>query len=712
MLKELIATQLSTKELKYKPGGAPASFEVTVVNQSNQFATFEIDIQAAGTEADANPYWYSLTPNISTKKPPGDSTQFSVQILDNPKPGFVGLMNLIVRVFSLELRQEERQILRLLLEPGTAFVPFKIELPVPAFQAHPDEVIEIPVEIENPGQLAAEAVVRCSGVPATWLTEGAERRLQIKPESTAKTSFLCQIPAPAQAPSQRYPLSIEASKTNEPTSKAEGSLYVLPNGRIDFSCTPLQQQIPQQRSWLPNWKAKTATFQAHFQNQSNLLTQQVGIEVTPGDKQPACQLQTTPERADLTINETTQLDLVVHKRRRWFGIARKYLFEVKGVTSAAQIDVHNDTQLIKLILHPVVPLWLQVLSGLGLLWLVWGGSCLNPHNSWCGHTAAVNSVRFNGVGDKLASGSDDQSMMDWRVDEFGNPLIKQNMGTIGKPGKAIRVVRYRPVNNDRIAAGLENGEIQIWSAVAGNREPLQTFSHHSDDRVFDLVFTPDSRSLFSGHGSGSVVQWNLEPNNGATEPTKQQEQQVGFAVNALGLVGEAGSHLAIGGRFNQLTLWNLKTNTLRSVNNGRGSEANYIFSLATASNKPYLLASGDNQGTIKIWNLRPCLTGKADCQLLDEWTPDRAVRSLAFSADGCYLASAGDDGRAMLWSLNPTGDRSGQDMQGKELGKSSQSLNSIDVIRVKDEVLVSSGGDDHQVRLYRSKVGRSICEQR
>jgi WD40 repeat protein len=709
MLKELIATQLSTKELKYKPGGPIVSFEVNVVNQSNQFATFEIDIQAAGTEADANPYWYSLTPNISTKKPPGDSTQFSVQILDNPKPGFVGLMNLIVRVSSLELRQEERQILRLLLEPGTAFVPFKIELPVPAFQAHPDELIEIPVEIENPGQLAAEAMVYCSGVPAAWLTEGAERRLRIKPEAKAKTSFLCQIPAPAQAPSQIYPLVIEASKTNEPASRAEGILHVLPSGSIDFSCTPLEQQVPSQRSWLPNWKAKTATFQAHFQNQSNLLTQQVGVEVTPGDKQPVCQLQITPERADLAINGMAQLDLVVHKRRRWFGIARKYLFEAKGVTSAPQIDIRNDTQLIKLILHPVFPLWLQLLSVCGLLWLLWGGSCLNPRNSWCGHTAAVNSVRFNGIGDKLASGSDDQSMIDWRVDGFGNPLVNQNTGAIGKPGKAIRVLRYRPVNNDRLAVGLENGEIQIWSAVTGNREPLQTLSTRSDDRVFDLAFTPDSRSLFSGHGSGSVVQWNLEPGGGSTEPTKQREQQVGFAVNALGLVGEAGSHLAIGGRFNQLTLWDLKTNTLRSINNGRGSEANYILSLATASSKPYLLASADNQGTVKVWNLRPCLTSRADCQLLDEWTPDKAVRSIAFSTDGCYLASAGDDGRAMLWSLNPTGDRSGRDLDGKVLGKSSQSLNSIDVVRLKDEVLVTSGGDDHQVKLYRTKVGRSIC---
>lgn len=710
MLKTLISAQLSTKELRYQPGGSPACFEVSVVNQSTQFATFQIDIQAAGTETDSNPYWYSLSPNISTKKPPGDTTQFTVQILDNPKPGFVGLMNLIVRVFSLELRQEERQILRLLLEPGTAFVPLNVELPVPAFQVHPNELIEIPVEIENPGQLAAEVVVRCSGIPTNWLTEGGERRLRIKSEAKAKTSFLCQIPTPAQAPSQVYPLSIEVSKSNEPASSAEGTLQVLPSGAIDFSCLPLQQQLPQHRSWLPNWKARTVTFQAQFHNQSNLLTQSVGMEVAPGDKQPACQLQITPERADLAINETAQLDLVVRTRRRWFGRARRCLFEVKGITSEPQIDVRNDTQLLKLIVHPILPFWLQLLSLLGFVWLIWGSSCLNPNNAGCGHTAAVNSVRFNGIGDKFASGSDDQSTIGWRVDGFENPFINQNMGVLSQSGKAVRVLRYRPVNNDRVAVGLENGEIQIWSAISGNQKPLQSFSNSRDDRVFDLVFPPDSRSLFSGHGSGAVVQWNLEPEGGAIGPTIQRQKQVGFAVNALALVGEAGNHLAIGGRFNQLTLWNLKTDTLRSVNQGRGSEANYILSLATASNKPNLLASADNQGTIQIWNLRPCLTGNADCQLLDEWTPDTAIRSIAFSADGCYLASAGNDGRAMLWSLNPTGDRSGRALDGKLLGRSGRSLNAIDIVHLKDEVLVTSGGDDHQVKLYRVKVGRSECQ--
>ena len=709
MLKDLIRIQLSTKELTYQPGGIPATFEIAVVNQSDQFASFQLDIQAAGVDSHANAYWYTVSPDISTKNPPGDRTQFSVQIIDNPKPGFVGLMNLTVRIFSMDLRQEERQILRLLLQPGTAYVPLKIALPVRTFQVQPDELVEIPVELENPEHLSAEVVVHCAGIPLNWFTEGSERRLKLTPEGKAKTSFVCRIPNLADAPCQTYLFSVEANRPNEPASAANGSLYVLPAGSVDVRYAVSQQQMPRQGAWLPNWKQTQVTYPIHFINQSN-LPQQVAIAVQPQDKQPKCQLEIIPDQADLPMNQSAQLDLLVTKRRHWVGFSQTCLFETKAKLSDPRLEVQNNTQLLRLTLHPVLPVWLQVLSLFGLLSLLWWASWLNPRNPFWGHVAPLNSVQFNGVGDKVISGSNDQSMISWRTDGFENFLINQNIGTIAKTEKAVRVVRYRPINNDLAAAGLENGEIQLWKSTVGDRQPLQTFSNQSDDRVFDLLFTPDSRSLFSGHGSGLVVQWSLDPNIAFIQPTKQRQKQMGFAVNALKLVGDRGSHLAIAGRFNQLALWDLKKDTVRSIKYGTSSEANYILSLATAATKPYLLASADNQGTIKIWNLRSCLNSSAECPVVDEWKPDKVVRSVAFSADGCYLASAGGDGRAILWSLTTRGDRWNPAIAGNVLAQSSKSINSVDVIRSKDDILIVTGGDDTQINLYRVQQSRSDCQ--
>src|SRR6476469_8325649 len=130
MPKSLISASVSAQVVKFRPGGAPATFTVTVTNESAQFATFLLEVTAAGADADQNYRWYNLAPAVGAKKPPGDSTQFSVVITDSPVPGFVGNMNLAVRIFSLETADEDRQIVRLVLEEGLEQLPMKLELPV------------------------------------------------------------------------------------------------------------------------------------------------------------------------------------------------------------------------------------------------------------------------------------------------------------------------------------------------------------------------------------------------------------------------------------------------------------------------------------------------------------------------------------------------------------------------------------------------------
>jgi len=74
------------------------------------------------------------------------------------------------------------------------------------------------------------------------------------------------------------------------------------------------------------------------------------------------------------------------------------------------------------------------------------------------------------------------------------------------------------------------------------------------------------------------------------------------------------------------------------------------------------------------------------------------------------LASAGGDGRAILWSLTTRGDRWDQAIAGNVLDQSSKSINSVDVIRSKDDILIGTGGDDTQINLYRVKQSRSDCQ--
>ena len=717
MAKSLISASISTQVLRLKPGGNTASFEVSVTNESEQFATFQVELLAAGTDGNLGSRWYNLSPGISAKKPPGDSTKFYVTITDTPVPGFVGKMNITVRIFSLELREEERQLLRLAIEQGIGSIPMQLELPVREFKTHPTDLIEIPVRVYNPSQSPANVVLHFLGVERSWLIEGTDRKLLVPAGTKTEKIFLCQLPSAGLAPSETYPFTIECQQVNGPPSSIQGAVIVSPGGFMDFRCTPALHQIPESPNWrlLKNWKSNAATYKIQFDNASN-LTQQVSVEVH-AEEPRAFKLEVIPESSQVAQGETTELLLVANKkRRRWLGILpQRFLFEVKAVVSDDRLDVRNDTQILKLRVLPVVPIWMQLVGGFLLLFLLWWLSWLNPKNPFWGHKEAVTSVQFNGVGEQVVSGSNDQTTIRWGSAGFFNPLINQQLGVIGRNEKGVRTVRYKPVDNDLMAAGLENGEIKLWDVLGNGRTPISSFSYQKDDRVLALEFSKDSRYLFSGHGSGLVLVWDVERTNIST-PNNQplRGKKFDFAVNSLALVGKAGKNLMIGGRYNQLVVWNLEKDKWGRVSYPRkGGQEDYIVSLDSAEYNPNLLVTADNQGYITLWNMQQCLADKGLCEVLDEWSDGhggKPVRSVALSANGCYLASGGDDGKVMLWPLTAEGKRDPQFSKGKKIDQSfteSDKINSVDIKQTGKYILVASGSDDTEVKLDRVKRQRN-----
>jgi WD40 repeat protein len=708
MANNLITTRISAQVLKFKPGGLPATFEVTVTNDSDQFASFQLEILAAGVDSEHQDFrWYSLSPAVSAKKPPGDSTKFYVAIADTPVPGFVGIMNLTVRIFSLELRDEDRQVLRLVVQEGTASKPLKLDLPVRKFQVAPGELVEVPVRVNNPNQQSIDVELRFLGVEPSWLIDGAAQRFRLEPGEQTEVTFSCQPPEViSQAPCQIYPFTIEATHHNGLPASDQGTLEVLPTGFVEFSCIPQKQTIPPKGGWLLTRQADPATYELQFENASN-LDSSVSVQLQGKNKEKYT-LEVIPTETDLKPGERCTALLVASKQRPKWGIPQKLLLEVTAVLSDQRLDLRNDSQTIELRVLPVFPLWLQAAAGLLLLLLLW--FLLGSRSQ--GHTDQVTSVRFNGIADRVMSSSADQTIRSWSVK--GNRL--EPTGVFAKPGKAVRVIRYRPVDNDLVAAGLENGEIQLWDVLGDRQKPVESFYSQKDDRVLDLAFTKDSRYLFSSHGSGLVLAWDIERDLsdktfGSNKPLLTLKSD--FAVYDLAVVGKGDRNLAIGGRFNKLVVWNLASNKIRRVPYREGSQNDYIQSIAVAADKPNLMATADTQGYITLWDMRECLVNDVKCEILDEWSrghDGKPVRSVNLSKDGCYLASAGDDGREMLWPLTSEGRRHSGFRNGREIAQFSTRLNDVALSVEGENILMVSGGDDHRVQLRRVEASNTDCK--
>ena len=725
-----------------------STFEVIVINHSREFASFQLELSTPGIESDAVVDWYRVEPEVCTKKPPGASTAFRVAVVKAPLPIYDETIDLFLHAISVEF-PHLRTTQRLRLTIGKPQQPLNLVLPNKQFKAAPGDRVDIPVLLYNSSPKAIKATLVCSGLDSAWLSPQGEQTLWVEPGHPAKTAFSCKLPPDPQLLQQVLPFTIEArSKIRQHFPTEQGVLEVLPLGKVEFRCLSTDQQIPAKRALnlrVGRPHPTPALYELELKNASN-TEQRVVIEAAEADCRKLHLL--LPEPVTLKPGDRTALQLVSHKARPWFGQKQRFRFDITAhvldVTTGDESDriralpTHHTLELHVL---PIIPFGLLIAGSLLLLLLLWFalGSILAHH-----HQAPVNSVQLDGNASNVFSGSSDQSIFRWQVDhnylQILNPSLRYE-GNIGDNlNRAVRVLRVSPTDNNLIAVGFENGDIELWS-VSGNRQKvLPNASPNEADRIFALDFTKDSNYLFSGHGSGQVHQWNL------ADQKVVQTISTDFAISSLAVDKAKDSPwVAIAGQYDRLELWDWKQQRTYHVpytlNLTDKAESNQRFTLIAGQHHYIesvaidgkLLATADNSGIISVWAFqdRQCSSspliktqtqasittatpGECRLGLLDQWVDGhdgKAIRSIAITQDEhyTYLASAGDDGRVKLWVLTLQGQRLSTLQTGKILAAyPNTKLHSVDLkiskIADRNYIFVASDAPNFHVKLYRERA--------
>jgi WD40 repeat protein len=440
----------------------------------------------------------------------------------------------------------------------------------------------------------------------------------------------------------------------------------------------------------------------------------------------------------LHLGETTKVLLNVQTKRPWVGLAKTLLLEAKAELSDQRLGTTDPaTQTLELHRLPIIPIWLQFLV-LGLIALL---LALLLTAEPIMHTGSVTSVAFSGNSDSVLSGSNDCTLRFWNINRNNNSLEpgkftypgqpnacgkqQQPKGLLAITNASVEVLRLMPVENNLVAVGLKNGVIELRDVFNGNKKQ-ELKGPVIGDRVFDLAFTENSLYLFSGYGSGQLRLWSRTAVNHQFQQEPQQvinlknlQFKLPFEARALTLSPDDKT-LVISGNYKRFLFGSFNPsqpdNQLRNLSvqklektGGSTERDKYVWAVDfVPKSSEKILATGDSDGYINIWNLNQCQTvnnasaqkpiTEVDCQLLDSWqvSSGNPVQTLKFSEDGRLLASGGDSGEIIVWHLTEAYklDKT-KTAKGQMIYQSSKGINSIDL---KNNMIVS-GGEDFQVKL-------------
>jgi WD40 repeat protein len=265
-----------------------------------------------------------------------------------------------------------------------------------------------------------------------------------------------------------------------------------------------------------------------------------------------------------------------------------------------------------------------------------------------GHAGDVTAVCFSPDGQRLATGSRDQTARIWDA-RTGQQLLSLQGGTNWVEG-----VCFSP-DGQRIAAVVDD-TVRVWDVSmstegrqAGGQEILALRGH---SRGFTSVcFSPDGQRLATGGDDQTAKVWDARPDREVLAVTGHGGPvgSVCFGPPAEGSSGQPGPRLATASGDRTARVWDTRTGQQLLALGGHTDQVNSVC----FSPDGRRLATGSTDTTAKVWDADmtreiPGRLGKDIFTLRGHAAP---VTGVCFSPDGTRLASSSFDQTARLWDL-------------------------------------------------------------
>ncbi|QKD57200.2 uncharacterized protein FOBCDRAFT_251804 [Fusarium oxysporum Fo47] len=281
--------------------------------------------------------------------------------------------------------------------------------------------------------------------------------------------------------------------------------------------------------------------------------------------------------------------------------------------------------------------------------MIWDASSGTNFQTIEGHTSSINSLAFSHDSTHLASASDDKTVKIW--DASSGICLKTLEGHGGCVNSAVfsyDSTRLVSASNDRTA--------RIWDVNSG--ACLQILKAH-DDFIYSVAFTHDSTQLATASRDRTVKIWDANSSQ-CLQTLKGHASQVNsvtFSHDSILLASASDDRtvktLEGHGGYVQSVVFSNDSTRLASASDDNTAKtleghSKYVRSVAF-SHDSTRLASTSKDHTVKIWDIWDVSSGTC-LKTLEEH--NSCTRAVAFSHNSTRLASASDDKTVKIWDVS------------------------------------------------------------
>lgn len=218
-------------------------------------------------------------------------------------------------------------------------------------------------------------------------------------------------------------------------------------------------------------------------------------------------------------------------------------------------------------------------------------------------------------------------------------------------GATIWTIDISP-DGKRLATGGEDAIIRIWNLDAPS-SPVELRGHSRN--IWEVRFSPDGKRLASCSFDYSVRLWDAEHGRALKTLPGHRQSCVGLDYSP------DGNLLVSGGDDSAIRFWRAADGaSLRAIDNGR-----HVDKLAFSPDGRFIASGGHPHGEVgELWHEMTGGGGEGDAVRIWRVQDGALVANLphpddvywvAFSRDGRWLVTSGEDNRFRLWRLRAVG---------------------------------------------------------